>query len=53
MDITKLAYKELHDQSFPDHLKLWYKIITQNSRRKEFQGNTIELDKLPHLRATV
>ena len=28
---AKLAYIGLHDQNFPDHLKVCYKIITQNS----------------------
>ena len=44
MNTAKLAYKGPHDRNFPDHLKLSYKIITQNLRKK-FKENTIELEK--------
>lgn len=41
-----IGYKGLHDQYFPDNLKLWYEITTRNSRRKEFQ------EKIPCLKVS-
>ena len=50
MNTAKLAYKGLHDQNLPYHLKLQCKIITQNSREKSSKKTIYNLKKLPYLK---
>ena len=45
MNTVQLVYQGLHYQNFPYQLKLRCKIITRNSRRKQFQENNTEYEK--------